>query len=301
MYNITITPLHLLGNFFVSFLIIRFCTEKEKLERKEMVALPNEDSLTFFVRKHCVVSPYESDRLLFREFTRQYEAFAKISQAAAVPVTKRAMRKLGVIYKRMQIKFCEFVPFKLGENHYRIDANSVASVVSTMDEIEDGDIAELANAVLKNWLVYDLTITGIHFATILFLGLPSIVLPIVIQCTEATTSVLPNEFRIGVDDALGWSMEFGDKLSQIRMRTFLFVLVALGLFCTIVFFIELCMYYMFQSFDLVQLSTTEPEGFRRLWVKLVYACMLYCITLFCWYIFVLTCFRCSNIFCYIFV
>ena len=107
-----------------------------------------------------------------------------------------------------------------------------------MDEIEDGDIAELANAVLKNWLVYDLTITGIHFATILFLGLPSIVLPIVIQCTEATTSVLPNEFRIGVDDALGWSMEFGDKLSQIRMRTFLFVLVALGLFCTIVFFIE---------------------------------------------------------------
>jgi hypothetical protein len=266
------------------FLRIRFCTEKEKLERKEMAALPNEDSLTFFVRKWCVVSPYESDRLLFREFTRRYEAFAKTSQAAAVPVTKRAMRKLGVIYKRMQIKFCEFVPFKLGENHYRIDANSVASVVSTMDEIEDGDIAELANAVLKNWLVYDLTITGIHFATIIFLGLPSIVLPIVIQCTEATTSVLPNEFRIGVDDALGWSMEFGDKLYQIRMRTFLFLLMALGLFCTIVFFIELCMYYMFQSFDLVQLSTTEPEGFRRLWVKLVYACMLYCITLFCWYI-----------------
>ena len=28
-------------------------------------------------------------------------------------------------YKRMQIKFCEFVPFKLGENHYRIEENYV--------------------------------------------------------------------------------------------------------------------------------------------------------------------------------
>ena len=85
----------------------------------------------------------------FREFTRRYEAFAKLSDAAVVPVTKRAMRKLGVIYKRLQMKFCEFVPFKLGESHYRIDATSVASSVSTIDEIEDGDIAELASAVLK--------------------------------------------------------------------------------------------------------------------------------------------------------
>lgn len=269
-----------------SFLRIRFCTEQEKTARKDIFPLPNEDSLTYFVRKHCVVSPYDSDTMLFREFTRRYESDRKTSNdgLAAVPVTKRAMKKLGVIYKRMSIKYVEFQPFKLGDTNYRVDITRANSVVSLLDEIEDGEFAEVASAFLQNSLVYDLTVSGLHWFIVMLLGLPSVIVPLLICMLQDDTSALPDKFRVTGEDALNWSYSLGYKLYYMRMPQALYIIFIIGWGCTLIMFIELILYYSIQSINLVSLADEEPSRVRKPWLILVYFCMSYTVLLWVWYI-----------------
>ena len=269
-----------------SVLRIRFCSQKESVQRKELQPLPNEDSLSYFVRKHCVVSAYDSDSLLFREFTRRYENERKFAddELGAVPVTKRAMRKLGVIYKRLTLKHVEFSTFKLGETNYRVDLNTMNSTVSLMDEFEDGDIAEVASAVLQNGLTYDLMVSAIHWLVVMALGIPSVVVPLLICSMQDESSSLPENYRVTKFDATNWSYAFGKKLANGRMPLFLYAIFIAGWVCTAVLLCELICYFCFQPFDLVALSRGEATGVRKIWIRLVYFCMAWCILLWVWYI-----------------
>ncbi len=99
---------------------IRLANNFEKAQRSSYKLMPNEDSLTYFVRKECVVTPFK-DSISSRQFNRTYLKFCLKHSGAPVPVTKRAMEKLGVKFKRLHITYLECHPFRENGTIHKID------------------------------------------------------------------------------------------------------------------------------------------------------------------------------------
>ena len=94
-----------------SFCGIRFATKKERMLRQDMSAMPNESTLSFFVRKECTVTPFR-DNIRVREFTRKYEEFCRLrGKGEPVPITKRGMGKLGVEFRRLHVTCLDVLPY----------------------------------------------------------------------------------------------------------------------------------------------------------------------------------------------
>ena len=149
--------------------------EKERRERLEVKPFPRESALSFFVRKRCVLSPFQSDFITFREFARRYENFTKLPIAVTtrpVPVTKREMLRLGVSWKRLQLRYIEARPFQymptdaylsqvsLKQNKGRIEESS--SKIPSIDDIVDstdvrlngGGSAADVGEVRRTWVTW---------------------------------------------------------------------------------------------------------------------------------------------------
>jgi hypothetical protein len=95
-----------------NFCGIRFVNNVEKEQRKSYNLMPSESSLSYFIRKACVVTPFR-DTIPSREFTRRYVAFCRREiPGGSVPVTKRALEKLGVKFKRLHVTYLECRPFR---------------------------------------------------------------------------------------------------------------------------------------------------------------------------------------------
>ena len=83
---------------------IRFKTQREIEDEPEPRQIPQEDSLSFFVRTRCTVTAFDSDSIFLKDFIVGYEKFNRMYRSEnPVPITKRAMAVLGVEFERLTL------------------------------------------------------------------------------------------------------------------------------------------------------------------------------------------------------
>jgi hypothetical protein len=177
-----------------AFLGIRFCTEKERRERIDVKPFPRESALSFFVRKLCVLSPFESDFVTFRGFARKYEIFTNHAMSAntrAVPVTKREMENLGVAWRRLTLRFIEARPFQRFSTD--IDMSQVtlkSNNLNHQDQTLVTDNADNADndSLLPKWFLPDVLVVFCHVVILNILVLPFLVLPLVAEAQAVSRS-----------------------------------------------------------------------------------------------------------------
>ena len=180
-----------------AFLGIRFCTEKERRERIDVKPFPRESALSFFVRKLCVLSPFESDFVTFRGFARKYEIFTNHAMSAntrAVPVTKREMENLGVAWRRLTLRFIEARPFQRFSTD--IDMSQVtlkSNNLNHQDQTLVTDNADNADndSLLPKWFLPDVLIVFCHVIILNILVLPFLVLPLVAEAQAVSNNIVP--------------------------------------------------------------------------------------------------------------
>ena len=105
------------------FMGIRFTNKIEKEERRNFNLMPSEDSLSFYIRKECVITPFD-DTITSRAFTKHYMDFCHLhTPGGSVPVTKRALEKLGVKFSRFHVSNFECRPYRANESLHCVDFN----------------------------------------------------------------------------------------------------------------------------------------------------------------------------------
>lgn len=83
---------------------IRFKNRKEMLDQGRVNQMPDENSLSFFVRARTVVTPFNKDLIYMKDFQSEYEKFCRAEKVTVpVPITKRAMESMGSVFERLQI------------------------------------------------------------------------------------------------------------------------------------------------------------------------------------------------------
>lgn len=83
---------------------IIFKNRKELSDLGKPSQMPNEDSLSFFVRSRCNITPFIRDVIYVKDFQHEYEKFCRAEKVSdAVPITKREMESMGSVFERLQI------------------------------------------------------------------------------------------------------------------------------------------------------------------------------------------------------
>jgi hypothetical protein len=173
-----------------AFLGIRFCTEKERRERIDVKPFPRESALSFFVRKLCVLSPFDSDFVTFRGFARKYEIFTNHAMSAntrAVPVTKREMENLGVTWRRLTLRFIEARPFQRFSTDVDMSQVTLKSKSLNQDRAWVEDNAD-NDSLLPKWFLPDVLVVFCHVVILNILVLPFLVLPLVAEAQAVSRS-----------------------------------------------------------------------------------------------------------------
>lgn len=147
---------------------IRFKSKRELTEQGQLHQLPNEDSLTFFVRVRCKTTAFNADLTAMKDFQIEYEKFARAEKVSdPVPITKRAMSAMGVTFERLQIGAIKVF------GRYRLNLNKVEEHISTPP----------TDPLPSKWLCYDLITVVVHFFLVAWMLLP-LTLPALLQQTN---------------------------------------------------------------------------------------------------------------------
>ena len=258
-----------------AFLGIRFCVEKERRERLEVKPFPRESALSFFVRKRCVLSPFQSDFITFREFARRYENFTKLPIAVTtrpVPVTKREMLRLGVSWKRLQLRYIEARPFQymptdaylsqvsLKQNKGRIEESS--SKIPSIDDIGGDD------RIVPIWFFPDFFVVLSHVFLITLLVFPLAAIPFFAEAAAEKSSAVPKSaidehYYIRSDDIYEWGRPMYMKLRALRMRNLSATSFLIGVIGYCLCIVELVLYYANEPFNVSQQAQQSPHWARR--------------------------------------
>ena len=258
---------HLFDHRTDAFLGIRTCTERERRKRIDVRPFPRESALSFFVRKQCVLSQFESDFVTFRDFARKYAHFTKSAQAAntrPVPVTKREMQRLGVEWRRLHLRFVEARPFQrfpTDVDMSQVALKKMAGGGDTVDRrdgagalkggIEDGD------RLLPAWFFPDLLVVGVHVAIVTVAVFPLLVLPLIAEAEASSSTAVPPSaatgmYLITMRDLKEWRRPMLIKLQELRLG-----IITAG------FLIAGALAYVLCMFELLVYYTIEPFGIRE--------------------------------------
>jgi len=245
-----------------------------------MNPFPRETTLSYFVRTQCVISPFDVDYCTFRDFSQAYETFnrqnAKIKRCRPVPVTKREMLRMSIKSKRLQLKFVRSKPFEtdVGDSQVQLVRDSKSS-----DFIEDSNTSSSGLMVL----FWDLVMVFGHVFLITIANAPLIILPIFSEALSGITSSKATPYQLSLTDLTLWNYATYEKLIYLRMEYHHLIIVAIGLLCMLLQFIELTLFYTFQPFKLNQLHG-RISVFRKVLLRCVAVSFSLCLHVWIGYI-----------------
>lgn len=259
-----------------AFRRIRFKTRKEQIEQGKVHQMPNEDSLSYFVRARCEITPFTADLIYMRDFQASYDKFARAEKVSdPVPITKRAMESKGAIFERLQISALR------ASGDYRLDLDK-------MDElIENTDTSQFP----ANWLLYDFFSVVAHVILTGWIIIPLSLPAIYTEAKHAMISARDEDYILTYADLdfLWWNIP--EKLHY--MPGYFKAMLIISVSAVVISIIELVTYYLAQTFpfrtDTVMASIT---GFRKYCQYLYYITFsfvvgwifFYVILGLCWFI-----------------
>ena len=119
--------------------------------------MPGESSLSFFVRTRCEITAFDSDIVYFTKFISEYTKFNdEETPKNPVPVTKRAMEKMGVKYERLTLNTLK------SKGKYRLVMSKADDIISKPDE----------DPWTPRWWFYDIWVVVSHIILICILLTP---------------------------------------------------------------------------------------------------------------------------------
>ena len=168
-----------------NFCGIRFVNDVEKEQRKSYNLMPSENSLSYFIRKACVVTPFR-DTIPSREFTRKYVDFChRETPGGSVPVTKRALEKLGVKFKRLHVTYLECRPFRSSSGLHQINFELSNIKSKTQEE-----------KVSSTSFIMDFISVTMNVTIICIIPLPMIFISLLLEISADEISPLSVERRV---------------------------------------------------------------------------------------------------------
>ena len=225
---------------------IRFTTERELEDAPEPRQIPQEDSLSFFVRTRCKVTAFESDSVFLKEFIVEYEKFNRMYRSEnPVPITKRAMAALGVEFERLTLNIIK----SDGQNRLKLD------------KIDDIIFKPNTDPWVPKWYLYDAVSVILHIFLIFALLTPICLWVIYSEVLHYELSTRPAEqFLIMADVKFRW-WEIPDKMMVFPYYSW----IALGFNCLIGVFslMEAVSYYITQTFPWKTESLMEESFLIR--------------------------------------
>ncbi|CAG9334001.1 unnamed protein product [Blepharisma stoltei] len=210
---------------------IFFKNRKELIELGKPAQMPNEDSLSFFVRSRCNLSPFNADVIYVKDFQSEYEKFCRAEQVTdAVPITKRAMGAMGSIFERLQITH-----LKAG-GRYRIDLSAFVYKEG------DKDVSPLG----KCWYCADCCVAILHVILCVWIVLPLSLTPLLTETKHAETSARnPDYILTKIDMKSAWYL-MPSKFEYLE--TILWVMLIVSAILLVISIVELYTYYIYQVF-----------------------------------------------------
>ncbi len=236
-----------------AFRRIRFANDKESTIKDSYVALPNENSLLFFIRKRCVITPFACDFILARDFTRAYEEFCKNNaNVNSIPVTKRAMKAEGVQFERMRMVVWRF------SGDFRIDLN-----VDVEHKMRDLEKAPETESLL--WMITDVFTVAFHLVWCTFLPLPLFIFSLFIQTEWNQTAIIPFSVfpTLTINNAITYPSSLPLMLSNMMPQSVILLVVVVVFL--LLMGVELLLYYATQQFDTLN-QTKCPHSILRGWL-----------------------------------
>jgi hypothetical protein len=138
---------------------IRYKTMRERKSETEPTQLPGEDSLNFFMRTRCIVTPFDAEVIFVKDFIADYDKFNRVYGVQnPAPVTKRAMLSLGVPYERQTIDVL------------KTDANCPFTL--TLDKADKVISNPNRNPFVAKWYLVDLASVFMHMVVIAVMLVP---------------------------------------------------------------------------------------------------------------------------------
>ena len=255
---------------------IRFKSKRELLEQGKLHQMPNEDSLSYFVRKRCKLTPFERDVVYLKDFQFEYEKFARAEKVTEpVPVTKRALEAMGSMFERMQVTALRLNGTK------RIN----------LDKAKEKSQKPLEKILAPKWFFYDFMAVALHVLMTIWLFVPLTAIPFLTEAMHYQVSARDSEELITFTDLKYTWWNIPGKMFD--MPTVFLLLIILS-FCILgLGLAQLILYYLMQNFPIkVETLLAGVSGFKSIPKKVFYALALFLIgvicmaivTGLCWYI-----------------
>lgn len=236
-----------------AFRRIRFKSRKEIIEQGKVHQMPNEDSLSYFVRARCELTPFTADLIYMRDLQASYDKFARSEKVTdPVPITKRAMEVKGAIFERLQISAIR------ASGDYRIDLDKMEYLIENIDKSQ----------FPANWLLYDFLTVLTHVILTGWIIIPLSLPALFTEAKHALISARDEDYILTYADLdfLWWNIP--EKLHY--MPGYFKAMLIISVAAVIISLIELTSYYLTQTFpfrtDTVMASI---KGFRK-WCQFLY-------------------------------